>query len=191
MSLELNKFWTRQSINAPRLYGLLSVSSQRELTERILMKKAIISLLTMSVVSISSLISAQTSNKENDVRKAVQSFYDAFNAHGFDRANEFTTEDWNHINPFGGRTRGRSATASDLKRVHSTFLKGVSDTVEEIDVRFADADVAVVTVISRVGTYVTPDGNKHENERHIRTFVVVRRNARWLIMHDQNTIIEP
>jgi len=154
------------------------------------MKTAIIFLLTISIVSISSVVSAQTSTKETEVRKAVQSFYDAFNAHGFDRANEFTTDDWNHINPFGGRTRGRSTTVSDLKRVHSTFLKGVSDTIEEMDVRFADSDVAVVTVISRVGNYVTPDGNKHENERHLRTFVVVRRNARWLIMHDQNTIVE-
>ena len=155
------------------------------------MKKALIYLLTLAAVTISSVVSAQTSTKENDVRKAVQSFYDAFNAHGFGRANEFTTDDWNHINPFGGRTRGRSETVSDLNQVHSTFLKGVSDTVEEMDVRFADPNVAVVTVTSRVGTYVTPEGNKHENERHIRTFVVVRRNGRWLIMHDQNTIVEP
>ena len=154
------------------------------------MKAATIFLLAISVLTVSSAVSAQTSNKENEVRKAVQSFYDAFNTHGFGKAAEFTSEDWNHINPFGGRTRGRPATVSDLNRVHSTFLKGVSDTVEEMDVRFADPNVAVVTVVSRVGTYVTPDGNRHENERHLRTFVVVRRNGRWLIMHDQNTIVE-
>jgi uncharacterized protein (TIGR02246 family) len=138
---------------------------------------------------MSTLVSAQTSASEKQVRQAVQSFYEAFNAHGFERAAEFTTEDWNHINPFGGRTRGRSATLEDLKQVHSTFLKGVSDTVAEMDVRFANPDVAVVTVTSSVSTYITPDGIKHENERHMRTFVVVRRNGRWLIMQDQNTII--
>jgi uncharacterized protein (TIGR02246 family) len=155
------------------------------------MKRSIISLIALSVVGVSSVVSAQTSAKENDVRRAVQSFYDAFNSHGFDRAAEFTTEDWNHINPFGGRTRGRSDTLKDLHQVHSTFLKGVSETVEEIDVRFADANVAVVTVLSRIGTYVTPDGTKHENNRHLRTFVVVKKKGRWLIMQDQNTIVEP
>lgn len=155
------------------------------------MRTSIISLLTLSVLSIPSFVSAQRSDQERAVRKAVHSFYEAFNAHGFDRAPEFTTEDWNHINPFGGRTRGRSSTVSDLKQVHSTFLKGVSDTVEEMDVRFADPNVAVVTVMSRVGTYTTPEGIKHENERHLRTFVVVRRNGRWLIMQDQNTIVKP
>lgn len=132
---------------------------------------------------------AQTPGKEKQVRHAVQSFYDAFNAHGFGRAAEYTTEDWNHINPLGGRKRGREAVLKELKEVHSTFLKGVSDTVEDMNVRFATPDVAVVTVTSRMSTFTTPDGVKHDNERHIRTFIVVKRNNRWLIMQDQNTAI--
>lgn len=131
---------------------------------------------------------AQTSNKEKPVSRAVQSFYDAFNSHDFGRAAEYTTEDWTHINPLGGWTRGRKAVLKELKEVHSTFLKGVSDTVEEVSVRFATPDVAVVTVPSRVSTYTAPDGVKHENERLIRTFFVVKRGASWLIMQDQNTI---
>ena len=132
---------------------------------------------------------AQMSTAEKKVRQAVQAFYAAFNSHGFDQAAEFSTEDWTHINPFGGRTQGRKATLEDLKEVHSTFLKGVSDTVEDMSIRFATEDVAVATVISRISTYTTPDGVKHENERHIRTFIVVKRGNRWLIMQDQNTIV--
>jgi uncharacterized protein (TIGR02246 family) len=156
------------------------------------LKKLIIwllSLLTLYLLSITSSVSAQTSRREVKVRQAVHSFYDAFNAHGFERAAEFTTDDWNHINPFGGRTRGRASTLKDLNQVHSTFLKGVSDTVEGMDVRFANPDVAVVTVTSLTSTYTTPNGMTHANERQLRTFVVVKRNRRWLIMHDQNTIM--
>ncbi len=121
------------------------------------------------------------------MRQAVQSFYDGFNSHGFGRASEYTTEDWNHINPFGGRTRGRDAVLKELNEVHATFLKGVSDTIDDMDVRFATSDVAVVTVTSRMSIFTTPDGVKRENERHIRTFVVVKRKSQWLIMQDQNT----
>ena len=127
-------------------------------------------------------------SEEKQVRQVVQSFYDAFNSHDFGRVEEFTTEDWNHINPLGGWTRGREAVLSELREVHSTFLQGVSDTVEEMLVRFASPDVAVVTVASRVSTFTTPDGVRHENEQPIRTFVVVRRGGRWLIMQDQNTL---
>ena len=64
-----------------------------------------------------------------------------------------------------------------------------TDTIENMDVRSVTSDVAVVTVTSRMSTYVTPDGAMHENERHIRTFVVVKRNGQWLITQDQNTLM--
>ena len=147
-------------------------------------------LLLSVVITLSCLgdVVAREPNQEIKVRKAVQSFYDAFNSHDFERAADFTTEDWNHINPVGGWTRGREAVLKELREAHSSFLKGVSDKPEEMSVRFATPDVAVVTVPSLVSTYTTPDGVRHENERAIRTFVVVKRGGRWLIMQDQNTV---
>ena len=153
------------------------------------MKILTVSLFILFVLSLPSLALAQTPRREKEVRQAVQSFYDAFNSHGFGNAAKYTTEDWNHLNPFGGRTRGRDAVLKELKEVHSTFLKGVTDRVEEIDIRFATHAVAVVTVISQMSTYITPDKVRHENERHIRTFVVLKRSGKWLIMQDQNTLI--
>jgi len=77
---------------------------------------------------------AQTPRKEIRLRQAVQSFYDAFNAHGFGRAAKYTTQDWNHINPGGGWKSGRAAVLKELKEVRSTFLKGVFDTVEDVEI---------------------------------------------------------
>jgi len=94
-------------------------------------------------------VMAQAS-EDKRVRQAVEAFYAAFNAHGFDRAKDYTTEDWYHINPLGGSTRGREAVLKELQEVHSTFLKGVSDTIEDMNVRFATPDVAVATVTSRI-----------------------------------------
>ena len=128
------------------------------------------------------------SDREHLVRQAVESFYTAFNQ-GFEGACDFSTEDWNHINPGGGWTRGRESVLKEVRQVHATFLKGVTDTVEEITVRFATHDVAVATVTSVMSTYFSGDGARHENERHIRTFVVVKRNGQWLVMQDQNTTI--
>lgn len=93
------------------------------------------------------------------------------------------------INPSGGWTLGRDAVLKELKEVHSTFLKGVTDTVEEMVVKLAGPDVAVATVKSRMSPFTMPDGVRHENEQHIRTFVLVRRDGRWLIMQDQNTAV--
>jgi len=133
---------------------------------------------------------AQTADREISVRRAVEAFYAAYHD-GFEGSNEFAADDWNHINPMGGWTRGRENVLTEVRNVHSTFLKDATDTVEEMAVRFASRDVAVATVISRSSTYITPDGLNHENERNIRTFVVVKRGGKWLVMQDQNTVVRP
>ena len=126
-------------------------------------------------------------NDEQEVRATIEAFYQAFNGHDFEAVP--VTEDWEHINPFGGSKRGRAAVLKELREVHSTFLKGVTDRLETASIRFPAADVAIVVATSQMSTYTTPDRTKHENERHIRTFVVVRQSGRWLIAHDQNTTI--
>jgi uncharacterized protein (TIGR02246 family) len=134
---------------------------------------------------------AQAPADEALVRQTVEAFYAAFNAHGFDHAADFTRDDWNHINPYGGRTRGRAAVLKELHEVHGSFLHGVSDNIEKLDVRLAGKDAAVATVTSRMSTFTSPDGVHHVNEEHIRTFVLTRRGTRWLIMQDQNTLVAP
>ena len=126
---------------------------------------------------------------EAEVRSTIQAFYNAFND-GFTQPAGYAAEDWNHINPFGGRTRSREETLEEVREVHQSFLKGVTVTIESMDIRFATPDVAVGTVVSLGGAFTTPDGVKHGPGRSVRTFVVVRRDGRWQIMQDQNTFIQ-
>lgn len=131
---------------------------------------------------------ALSDDREAAVRTAIQSFYKAFDD-GFVGPADYATEDWNHINPLGGRDRGREATLKTVREVHQTFLKGTTDTIENMDIRFADQNVAVGTVTSTMSPFTSPDGVRHGAERHIRTFVVVKRGGRWLIMQDHNTTV--
>jgi uncharacterized protein (TIGR02246 family) len=131
---------------------------------------------------------ALSDDREAAVRTAIRAFYKAFDD-GFLGPADYATEDWNHINPYGGRDRGREATLNTVREVHKTFLKGTTDTIENMNIRFAAQDVAVGTVTSIMSPFTSPDGVKHGAERHIRTFVVVKRGGRWLIMQDHNTMV--
>ena len=84
---------------------------------------------------------------------------------------------------------GRAAALKEVREVHTAFLKDVTDTVEEMAVKFAGREAAVVTVTSVMSRFVTPDGVTHANERHIRTFVVARRGEDWRVLQDQNTTV--
>jgi uncharacterized protein (TIGR02246 family) len=131
---------------------------------------------------------ALSDDREAAVRTAIQAFYKAFDD-GFVGPADYATEDWNHISPYGGRGQGRETVRAALNEVHKTFLKGTTDSIEHMDIRFATQDVAVGTVTSTMSPFTSPDAVKHGAEQHIRTFVVVKRGRRWLIMQDHNTTV--
>ena len=142
-------------------------------------------------VLVFSLVAPQrtgAANADGEVRAPIQKFFGSFND-GFRGPADYATEDWNHINPNGGRTEGRDARLKRVREVHQTSLKGVMETIESIDVRFATDDVAIGTVVSVSRAFTSSDGTKHEAQRGIRTFVVVRRGGRWLIMQDHKTTV--
>jgi len=58
-------------------------------------------------------------NKEDKIRDVVKSFYEAFNSHNFESAEQYTTSHWIHVNPLGGWSEGRDAVMDKLKQVHS------------------------------------------------------------------------
>jgi uncharacterized protein (TIGR02246 family) len=146
------------------------------------------SLIVIALIAIMP-VTVRGSDNEAEVRSAIEAFYKAFDD-GFTQPADYAAEDWNHINPFGGRARGREATLKEVREVHRSFLKGTTDTIQSMDIRFATPDVAVGTVVSVMSPFASPDGVKHGSERHIRTFVVVRRSQHWQIMQDQNTTIQ-
>lgn len=148
-----------------------------------------LSLIIACILMLVCGANAQSKADELAVVRTVKMFYTDFDTGTFARAIEYSTEDWHHINPFGGVDADREAVLKDVRQVHSTFLKGVTDTPESFDVRFAAPTVAIVVVPSRLSTFTTPDGVKHEGQRNIRTFVVVKRTGQWRIMHDHNTFI--
>ena len=147
-----------------------------------------VSLIVITLISLAPA-TLRGADKEAEVRSTIEAFYKAFND-GFTKPADYAAEDWNHIDPLGGRHRGRESVLKAVREVHQSFLKGATDTIESMDIRFAAPDVAVGTVVSLGSAVTTPDGVKHGPGRAIRTFVVVRRDGRWLIMQDHNTFIQ-
>jgi len=125
-------------------------------------------------------------DSEDAVLEPVRAFYAAYDE-GFIQPADYATDDWNHINPLGGRMRSKADTLDEVRGVHTTFLKGATDTIETADVRFASDDVAVATVLSRTSAFAAPGETEARARQQLRTFVVVRRDGKWLVMQDHNT----
>ena len=148
-------------------------------------------LFTVTIITFLSFVGkGQSSQDKEAIKKVVIAFQDDFNEGTFKNAEAYSTSDWRHINPGGGIDKGRDSVLLTVRAVHKTFLKGVTMQIESIEIRFLTTDAAIADVIHKVDTYTTPDGVRHENERHIKTYVVVKKKGRWLLAQDHNTVIQ-
>ena len=148
-------------------------------------------LYTLLALTLHSCAGKASLADEEAVKKVVLSFQDDFNEGSFKNADTYTTSDWGHINPGGGIDIGRASTLQTVRAVHQSFLKGVSITTDSMKVRFVTSDVALVTAFHTIDTYITPDSVKHEDERQIKSYVIVKQNGKWLLTLDHNTSIQP
>ena len=148
-------------------------------------------LFTVIIISFLSFVGkGQNSQDKEAIKKVVIAFQDGFNEGTFKNAEAYSTSDWRHINPGGGIDKGRDSVLITVRAVHKTFLKGVTMQIESMEIRFLTTDAAIADVIHKVDPYTTPDGVRHENERHIKTYVVVKKKGRWLLAQDHNTVIQ-
>ena len=145
-------------------------------------------ILFLTIISSTSSF-GQNSQNEQLVKNVVLAFQDDFNEGGFKNATLYTTADWVHINPGGGITKGREEVLKEVRAVHQTFLRGVVLTTESIAIRFLTPTVAIADVIHKSSEYELPQGVKHQNERQMKTYIIVKRKNKWLLTLDQNTVI--
>jgi uncharacterized protein (TIGR02246 family) len=146
-------------------------------------------LLIFAAIFLSSTSFGQNAQDERLVKNVVLAYQDDYNDGGFKNVESYTTKDWEHINPIGGITKGRDEVMKELRPLCQTILKGVTLTVESDTIRFLSPTVAIANVVHRCSDYEFPQGVKHHNERHMKTYVIVKRQNKWLLTLDQNTII--
>ena len=154
-------------------------------------------LSVITAVAIATLLSSlkpntsfgQKSQDDQLVKNVVLAYQEDYNDGGFKNVETYTTKDWEHINPIGGITKGRDEFMKELRPLCQTILKGVTLTVESITIKFLSPTVAIANVVHKCSDYEFPQGVKHQNERHMKTYIIVKKQSKWLLTLDQNTII--
>lgn len=146
--------------------------------------------ISFGIFSLATLVSpARSPQEEQLIRGVVLSFQRDFNDGRFRNAAAYTTPDWVHINPGGGITKGRAAVLREVRAIHQTLLKGVTMSVERMAIRLVTPDAALATVVHKISLYEMPLGVKHEGERQVKTYVIVKQQQKWLLAQDQNTVL--
>jgi uncharacterized protein (TIGR02246 family) len=146
-------------------------------------------LLFLLLITLSKPTIGQETKDSQLVKNVVLAFQNDFNDGEFKKVETYTTDDWEHINPGGGITKGRKAVLEEVRAVHQTFLKGVTMVIESIEIRFLTSNVAIAKVIHKITSYELPQGVKHENEQQMKTYIIIKKGKKWWLTLDQNTVI--
>jgi uncharacterized protein (TIGR02246 family) len=146
-------------------------------------------LLFLLLITLSKPTIGQETKDLQLVKNVVLAFQNDFNNGEFKKVETYTTDDWEHINPGGGITKGRKAVLEEVRAVHQTFLKGVTMVIESMEIRFLTPNVAIAKVTHKITSYELPQGVKHENERQMKTYIIIKKGKKWWLTLDQNTVI--
>jgi len=158
------------------------------------MRKTQIILLALALA----VLPARAQTKENGAdREAIEaiaaSFQDAWNRHDMDALASLVAEDADFVTVVGanGWEKGRKEFKDRHTEVHRTLFKESVLKVKEIHVKLIRHDVAIAHVLWETRGDRIPDRKPGELRDGIFTWVVEKRNGKWVIIASQNTESKP
>lgn len=121
---------------------------------------------------------------ETAILQVLKGVYDAWDVHDADAFVADYTEDASAILPGSYRT-SREEIRQSMQAGFSGVLKGTTTSNEVLDVRFLTDDAAVV--VSRTGVLFPGETQVPDDRLAIATWVLIRRDGRWLLTAYQNS----
>jgi len=104
---------------------------------------------------------------------------------------ELNTEDVQWINIAGNIWRGNPTVFKGHGVIHRTIYAKTPMRIEEVEVRSLGPDVAVAMAQMWFGRGLIPPSMELPEVRTRGSFIMVKRNGGWKIVHFQNTTIDP
>ena len=143
-----------------------------------------------------SMLTAQSSetvkNKadETEIKKIVDGFAAAWNAHDMVKFSELFTPDADWVNIRGARWKGVEEIKNNHVAIHKMFYSKSRIEFVDLSIRMITPDVAVVHVKEIVTGSDVPKAAGIAPESQM-SLIMAKRGGKWLIANGQNTNIAP
>jgi len=125
------------------------------------------------------------------VDATLDGFASAWNRHDMDAYGALLTDDCEWVNVVGAYWPNKTAVMKAHRAYHATMFKNVSQHEVSRSVGEISPGVAIAVVTFDVDDYTTPDGRRMTGIRDRITYILVKKDAQWLIRSGHNTTIDP
>lgn len=146
--------------------------------------------LILALLALPSIAqTTQTSDDRRAIEALASSFQDCWNRHDIEALASLVAEDVDYVTVVGTKDweKGRREFKDRHTAAHRTMFKDSVLTVKETHIRFIRLDLVIAHVLWETRGDVIPNRKPGDARSGIFTWVVEKREGRWLIIASQNT----
>ncbi len=155
-------------------------------------------LLTVKSMAITTLLlccalasAAQSPTDDLAIRDLVVAWEKNWNAHDMDAMGMLITEDADFVNVAGLHWKGRAQIVKEHAERHRTNLKLSHWDTRDVAIQALSSEIALVHIEWGMTGDTDFDGTPREPRNGIFSWIVVKKDSRWLIRAVQNTNVSP
>jgi uncharacterized protein (TIGR02246 family) len=153
------------------------------------MKK--ITVLLMTILT-GLMVNAQEKGKDAQaIEQQVDAMFSSWNRHDYKDMNKYITPDCDWVNIVGMWWKGSKEVQFAHQAFHSTIFKNTTLTKKQVQVTLLTPDVALVHLLSHVGSFTTPTGLVMPEADDLATLVYLKSNGNWLLRSGENVVVDP
>ena len=125
-----------------------------------------------------------------NIEKQVDAMVNSWNKHDHSDMKNYTTLDCEWINIVGMWWKNAKEVEFATQAYHNTMFKYTPMAKKKVTVSFLSDDVALVHFLSRLGSFVTPDGKSKPAGDNLATLIYVKKSGTWLLRAGENVEID-
>ena len=128
---------------------------------------------------------------EAAIRELFTEYQKDWNAHDTQAMGSLFTDDAQWINVVGMHWSGKPDIVKAHEIYHRFLFQKTGIKFLDVSIQPITPDVAIAVVPEDFDTSLLPDGGTRPASKDILSFILVKRDGQWKIVHGHNTIVVP
>jgi uncharacterized protein (TIGR02246 family) len=131
-----------------------------------------------------------SADDESAIRSVASAFVDSWNRHDMAAMHQLNTDDVEWINITGNHWRGNDVVYKGHDTIHRTIFSKTNARIDDLLPRAIAPGAAIAVAAMAFGPALMPSGETVAEVKSRGSFVLVKRDTRWEIVHFHNTIMD-
>ncbi len=150
-------------------------------------------LLTL-IVCLTSSIAVQAQDRTKDsisIVHQIDAMVSSWNRHDYSDMEKYISKDCEWINIVGMWWKNSQEVQHAHQAYHKSMFKNTSMVKKQVKIRYLAENVALIHLISGVGSFITPEGTTVPEMDDLATLIYIRQKDKWLLRAGANVQIDP